>query len=478
MAPEEHDRHFDKALSRHLRAAASSGGPADLSAGPAPQSASCLDPETLAAYHERSLLPEEMDSCKEHIVACAYCQAILAQLEVTDSIPLPAEEGVLVTQAPKAAVAAEKTPRPAPAVLPQKPRASRPAIGARWRWLAPAGALAAGLLVWVAWHENQQAHLLEHKEVEMAKAPEPSTPAPAATRQATKSTSSDQLGDLSSKDQGTVGGAAPGKIAAEARNLKHFERLDSRTRAVPPRLPTNKKVGESREPERDQTALDSLMATNGARNQPSSEAQTGVAGAASQTVEVQTQAANVPVQSQLNTPNVPGPAPLGQVEAAKKAKPAPPAIVHRAAVPSAAAPSAPATTFSDSASVQLVGSPNLPLIAAPGTNLLWRAGRAGLIEFSSDKGASWSHQTSGVLVDLTAGSAPSARICWIVGRAGTILLTADSGAHWSVIYSPLDEDLGGVRASDALHATVWNLRGTKTFETTDGGTTWKPAASQ
>ena len=40
--------------------------------------------------------------------------------------------------------------------------------------------------------------------------------------------------------------------------------------------------------------------------------------------------------------------------------------------------------------------------------------------------------------------------------------------------SPLSEDLGGVRATDALHATIWNLRGTKSFETSDGGLTWKP----
>jgi hypothetical protein len=28
---------------------------------------------------------------------------------------------------------------------------------------------------------------------------------------------------------------------------------------------------------------------------------------------------------------------------------------------------------------------------------------------------------------------------------------------------------------DALHATIWNARGTKTFTTSDGGLTWQPA---
>jgi hypothetical protein len=31
---------------------------------------------------------------------------------------------------------------------------------------------------------------------------------------------------------------------------------------------------------------------------------------------------------------------------------------------------------------------------------------------------------------------------------------------------------------DALHATIWNLRNTKTFETADGGATWKPVTSR
>ncbi|HXY24280.1 MAG TPA: hypothetical protein VEI73_06490, partial [Candidatus Acidoferrum sp.] len=90
MAPEDRDRMFEKALSRHLRSVAGSPTAADFSSVPSSPSSSCLDPEMLAAYHERSLLPEEMNSAKEHIVGCAHCQAILAQLELTDSIPLAA----------------------------------------------------------------------------------------------------------------------------------------------------------------------------------------------------------------------------------------------------------------------------------------------------------------------------------------------------------------------------------------------------
>jgi photosystem II stability/assembly factor-like uncharacterized protein len=112
------------------------------------------------------------------------------------------------------------------------------------------------------------------------------------------------------------------------------------------------------------------------------------------------------------------------------------------------------------------------LISPPGSSVIWRAGRSGLIEFSKDGGSSWSRQSSGVLADLLTGSAPSDKVCWIVGRVGAILLTTDGGAHWTLISSPLSEDLGGIRATDALHATIWNARNTKSFETSDGGLTW------
>ena len=87
----------------------------------------------------------------------------------------------------------------------------------------------------------------------------------------------------------------------------------------------------------------------------------------------------------------------------------------------------------------------------------------------SDGGRSWLRQTSGVLADLVTGSALSEKVCWIVGRVGAILLTTDGGEHWKTVTSPISEDLGGIRATDALDATVWNAKNTKTFETSDGG---------
>src|SRR5712692_3055041 len=473
MAPDERDRSFDKALSRHLRSAASPGVSANSPSG-AP-SASCLNSETLAAYHERSLLPEEMNSCKDHIVGCAHCQAILARLEATDSIVLPVEKKEVRTMGvatPVAAAARDRTA--AQAALMGKAPSPRQIRGPHWRWLAPAGALAAGLLVWVAWHENQQPRLLERNEGKMAKVQEPSTPAPPIARQAPASSSSDQLANLS-KDQVAVGGVASARIESEAKKLQQLEKLGSRAGGAPPQPLAGKESSARQDAERD-----SSMAVDRMQNQPALGAKTGVAGAARETVEVQTQAANAPVQNQSNAAKVPGPNPLGQAESAKKAKSESTASLYRAAAPPAPAPPRVVAAFNDSEAMQMAAITNSRWIAAPApdSKTIWRVGQAGLIEFSSDGGATWSRQTSGVPVDLTAGSAPSAKVCWIVGRAGTILLTTDVGAHWSMTHSPLDEDWAGVLALDALHATIWNLRHTKTFETSDGGITWKLVASQ
>src|SRR5256886_1442577 len=128
MAPDERDRRFDKALARHLRSAAPSGEAGALPVVPASESGACPDSETLAAYHERSLLPEEMNSWKEHIVGCANCQTILSHLEATDEIPLQAavENRVSAQEESVHQVAASGQRQPAvPSILPKQTRRAR-----------------------------------------------------------------------------------------------------------------------------------------------------------------------------------------------------------------------------------------------------------------------------------------------------------------------------------------------------------------
>jgi hypothetical protein len=540
MAPEDRDRHFDQALAHHLRAesaAPSSVPPGFTSAG------DCLDTETLAAYHERSLLPEQMNSCKEHIVGCAHCQAVLAQLEVTDEIPFEsAEEQLVAANLPMARAAAAAVPeRPAsPEAVARKARRLQLLGGASWQWLTAAGALAAGLLVWVALHENQS---LSIKNMESAKVAENRAPASApAAAGAPAASEPNAITQNSPSAQPstriTVPSSAPTGIGAGS-----GRREDALAKQVPTPSPAvNGRTGDflsekdkslALKDDRARDALSDLSSTD--RSKASTDVSVTAQGPALQNEkkeQLDTANQNLSAQAQNQLQNqanysqnyaqqkVGGPAPLNQATPAPKSKattartatdlyapaakppasPGQPATPAKPAAQSAAGalrksaddqpappPPAPApemgaaggvaSTYSTSSALEMISVTNPRLIPVAGTNFLWRAGRSGLIDFSKDGGSSWSHQNSGVLTDLLTGSAPSTQVCWIVGRVGAIVLTTDGGANWKVIKSPLTEDLGGVRATDVLHATIWNARSTKWLATTDGGVTWKPVVA-
>jgi hypothetical protein len=272
----------------------------------------------------------------------------------------------------------------------------------------------------------------------------------------------------------------------ETKSRKQFEKVVSPGHVTSSEPQTDRESGA-----RADTDLDSLAAANRPQSKPTQDAKAGAAGGLSQTVEVQTMTANAQPQNQqvqqnlqaqqnqLNEQKVSGPNPSKQAERAKKSKSE--AATHLDRAPAAPPAPTPATAaFGESVratSTLKAGGLVQHLISAPGAKSLWHIGPMSMIEFSSDGGASWSRQISNVSVELTAGFAPSDRVCWVVGRAGTILVTTDAGSHWTTIHSLLDEDLGGVRATDALHASVWNAARTKIFETSDGGATWKPVAS-
>ena len=443
----------------------------------------CPESDTLAAYHERSLLPEEMNLWKEHVVGCARCQAILAELEATDSVALQVtgqEDGLTAAAVGAKTAHAQSSPRNEPrAALPQNSRVT-PISRVRWPWLAPAGAIAAGLLVWVALHEKQ----LPPKtptEIKTAKLEAPATPPPPLTHDDRQSLAVDEIA-RASKDQGTASEAVLAKPAPEAKILKPFEKPGSRGR-----LSRSEPLANKETRARADSDLESLSAANRAQDQPAQDGKAPVPGALSQAVGVPTLAANAQPQNlqaqqnQLNEREVSGPNPSRKSEKAKKSKAESPPLEYRAAAAAPVlAPPVPApSAFNDVAALRMASEVSPYVISAPGKKTLWRVGHLGMIEFSSDGGASWARQISNVAAELTAGSAPSDKVCWIVGRAGTILLTKDAGSLWSVVHSPLDqEDVGGVRATDALHAVIWNLGNTKLFETSDGGLTWKPAASQ
>ena len=489
MAPDERDRKFDKALARHLRSVPPAGEAAGITRVFSSQGGACPDPESLAAYHERSLLPEQMNSLKEHIVGCSNCQTILAHLEMTDEIPLQAvEQEQAFAEAALAPAAAISSQRTVPS-LDARTRKSRRLLllrGPRWQWLAPAGAIAAGLLVWIALHESPRMHLPSPNESEskMAKnearppipsgalpAPRPSAPAkPTTTLTRSESAASEPaIANGRAASDVSKQGSVPAGVGG----------------ARPARTLADKELPAGKDRERD-TSTDQLTVENRADLDAKIPEETLRKKEAAPVQAAKVQAENAPSQDALmqNQNNnylsqkIPGPAPMGQMQSPAKPKSTRGAA---SAAPSAAPPSPPAevggvvSSYADTGSLIVARSTSSARqFASPGSSAIWRVGPGGLIEFSKDSGSSWSPQTSGITVDLLTGSAPSNQVCWIVGKAGAVLLTTDGGAHWKALPSPLTEDLGGVLASDALHATIWNARKTKNLVTSDGGLTWKP----
>src|SRR5712692_490191 len=193
MALDDRDRSFERALALRLRA--------NMSA------ANCPDAETLAAYRERSLTHDELTSWKSHIASCANCRQILAHLEALEEIPLGAVSGQEASSAVSNLLGAEATAGVtddapgAPATAPKSAAVVSIAIAPKqqhfthWRWIAPLGAIAAGLIVWVAVHENRPAAMLPSAKIEIAQnrssetVPKLAAPAPAEREKFDKSRS-------------------------------------------------------------------------------------------------------------------------------------------------------------------------------------------------------------------------------------------------------------------------------------------------
>ncbi|HKF25502.1 MAG TPA: YCF48-related protein, partial [Candidatus Acidoferrum sp.] len=117
-------------------------------------------------------------------------------------------------------------------------------------------------------------------------------------------------------------------------------------------------------------------------------------------------------------------------------------------------------------------------IASPGGRTMWSVGAGGQIFHSTDAGRTWLPQISGVAADLTGGSAPSEKVCWVAGAAGMVLRTTDGGLHWQQILTPVAGDLGGIHALDAKRASIWDAPNRASYQTSDGGKTWKPSANE
>jgi len=125
--------------------------------------------------------------------------------------------------------------------------------------------------------------------------------------------------------------------------------------------------------------------------------------------------------------------------------------------------------------------PYSTLLRAPSGSTLWRAGKSGVIERSTDAGKTWAPQTSPSQEDWLGGASVSDTVCWLVGRHGATARTTD-GTRWERVSAPAQaaaaegnksQDWVNVTANDGQSATITAADGRR-FATHDGAKTWQP----
>ncbi len=535
MPRDDREQNFDKALARHLGSSSAARGN------------DCLDAETLAAYHDRLLDPEEMAQRKTHITTCERCQEILAQLEATDAIPVEADRDLLLDQivldipetepaAPTPSAAAEAAPMPqtppptasapptetssteaAPQSLPeQEPelvaastaapsidlsrsgtlfpsaaksapssstitfRTSRSERPKMVRFVALAGALAAGLIFWLVYRDQtKNFELAQNRPASKLELPPQSpTPPPPAENKADTSPSQSSQPDVSLQKNAAPQNAITPPTATPAPKPASPQ-ADREADAVTNALKDAKKTVDSAK------ALEEKSRAGGLGGRIERRDESAAAGAlvppsaalraAPDTNARKFEAAKeARIDSAIAAANMPSGIPATPPPARTKMTPG---VVTEAVTVDSAAPAAQlsataqAETLSKPVNGRIVATLTPLSVPAPSGTTIWRIGQAGMIQRSTDSGATWSIQPSGVVSDLIAGSAYSDQVCWLVGRNGTILRTIDGGATWQKLTSPSNVDLLSIFSINADSATITDAAG-RAFETTSAGAHW------
>ena len=462
MPRDEQDATFEKALSRHLRA-------------------ECPDAETLAAYHECALAPEEMAGWKRHISGCGNCQEILAQLERTEGVA--AETGADISDAgaahdahavfPVAAGVAEQSHahpvlravrKPATMPTPQRIRA--------WKWAAPTGAIAAGLLVWLSVSEWQRSAIRAPAPVQVAEnRPQADRLEPPADqkvakgepaplrREANESSEQKSLAKLKAEAPAT---RRMQTLAEQRSNAERQDRAKNAPVAEAGRVISGDKRADIEEKEQAESK-DEITANRATQAATAGKAIGGVA----QSVRVQPENA-VPARAPVApAPLPPAPAPAEGNRDARKSGVG--GLTAQQEISGGIK-----QQYKNEAYLLDADASMLHTVVSADGKRTWRLGRSGQILLLDAKTGGWQAQTSGIKTALTSGSAPAEKICWVAGRESTILRTVDGGKHWRKISSPIGGDIGAITATDAKHATVWDAEKRASYETSDGGVTWTP----
>jgi hypothetical protein len=474
MAPD--DRIFEKALARQLRSTPHEETPGRRS--------ECADAETLAAYHERLLAPGELNAFKEHIAGCPRCQEILAQLEATDEIPLSvagsqSESDRIVVMQP-APIAATVPAGSQPVAKPPRPISS-----ATKRWIVPAGALAAGLLVWVVWQEGHLQKTLvrpsapttisENRRAESMPAQPPNSrnAAPVADDGAVAKLEAHPVPALTAPrreaPRGSVSGdyAAPGRVDELDRDLREQDLSDLRKRAPLKDAFNSKAPGPSNRVQQQSNAANYQYQASADPNETLKQDAPAYDSAGARVVAAPPPAVPKPATA--------APTVAGYSGGADKKKSE---LQEEKALETQASTAAQTVTVDGSLSVlstassEFAGLASNRVIPVPGTKVIWRIEDDGRVRRSTNLGETWKVQHTGVNTAVLSGSAPSEKVCWLAGAFGTVAVTEDAGTHWTRHSLPIASPIDRIIAFDAQHAIVTLQSTNIQFETFDSGETW------
>jgi hypothetical protein len=174
---------------------------------------------------------------------------------------------------------------------------------------------------------------------------------------------------------------------------------------------------------------------------------------------------------------------LGEM-AQRRASAERPAAAHEAPPPAAAPAPAPQreSIATDAAAPSLMARQNREYLIATGGELrsetadavlrtMWRVWASGVVERSTDRGATWTREAGVDALGARGVVAPTANICWIVGDAG-LILRFEVGRGWTRVPPPAQIGFVAIEASDARNATITAADGRR-FTTADSGQTWQ-----
>jgi Putative zinc-finger len=499
MATDDREQQFERALARHLR---------DSS-----PDAACPDAEKLAAYQERSLSLDEMARYKQHIAGCSRCQETLALVEQSEhahaqdwedqEVPVPMETLAAPASLP-AVAAAFKREEPALTATPEQKVTSiaKTTLRRPLRWAVPLGAVAAAVIVWVGMHERdlQRSRVKENVQIaQNQRAPQvpASTPEPpsAQTKIEKPAAKAAEESRRANKPAALPSPAAPFRkelrsdaiqqlsppppeedAEKDAGKQKSIAGMLSAGNVTHPNAPTPAAGSLKKSaPSLAASATSGAAAANRARDEKRQESKKVPMPQSSQSVTVEAQPQAPPPSQTTESVTVESPAQHQQARQSAQSKAA---DAQQEAANNAVEEFSRNAKAMQAAGFLQTAARDRRYILAPGQQQAWRVGDQGSIFRTTNLGKTWKAQYSGVTVELISGSAPSADVCWLIGKAGTILLTTDGGKHWKQISSPISDDLDGIHATDALHASVWDSANHKSFETSDGGATWTPTSNE